>query len=371
MMRKLFILTLALVASLPLRAFKSEIREITLSDGERIAARLSIPDSGAVCTIVVCVPGTGPNTYLNQRAGFNYFDVLADGFCRDGVALLTYNRRGVTLGERPPMIDSVTVDKYALYTPLNEASDVESIVSALRRDRSLRGCKIALYGISEGTIIASMVAERQRVVVDALMLHGYAHENLCDIIEWQNDGNGVMILINSIFDRDNSRSVSRAEYESEDPIVKAYRSYLFQNMAFDSTDVTRDGVVDISDIKQMRGPFTRMLNEKIRTGDDGWIWNNYFRVTSRWLKEHYALEANKTRLLRVGIPIFVFHGTDDASVPVEGVRDLERRFEVCNKSNLTVCILDKHNHDLNFQEWIATQKYSVGLQKVFDCAAGL
>lgn len=33
------------------------------------------------------------------------------------------------------------------------------------------------------------------------LLHGYANENMYDIIEWQNTGAGVMIMINQIFDK--------------------------------------------------------------------------------------------------------------------------------------------------------------------------
>ena len=100
-----------------------------------------------------------------------------------------------------------------------------------------------------------------------------------------------------------------------------------------------------------------------------WIWNNYFRVTIGWLREHFALEPNKTQLLRVDIPKYVFHGKEDANVPVESVYDLEIRFRTCNKPNLKTFVFDKHNHDLNFQDWLKTKVYPEGLKKVFETSA--
>jgi pimeloyl-ACP methyl ester carboxylesterase len=354
----------------PAMAFISEINTVTLSDGEKITTRLCLPED-MVKTIVVAIHGTGPNTYLNKRQGFVYYDVLAEGFCKQGVAFFSYNRRGVDTGDTPPMFDRVDSVKYARYLPYTEAEDIETMVSFLKKDGRFKDCKIILYGISEGTIIASMVADREEVKVDALFLHGYAHENMFDIIKWQNLGDGVMIMINAVFDKNNDRAVDKEEYGSDDPTASSYRTYLFKNVEFDLMDVVKDSVIDIKDIRQMRAPFHDALIAKITENDGSWIWQNYFRITVGWLKEHFAVEPNKTRLLRVNIPIHIFHGTDDASVPVESVYDLETRFQVCGKSNLTVHIFDKHNHGLNFQSWMTNKQYSEGLQKIFDTAGAI
>lgn len=306
---------------------------------------------------------------MTQRQGFNYYDVLADGFCDEGVGFFTYNRRGVDLGEKSPLFDKVDSIKYHKYRPYTEVIDIETMIAFLKNDIRFKNCKIILYGISEGTIIASMVAEREKVKIDALFLHGYAHENMFDIIKWQNSGEGIMILVNSIFDKNEDNVVDMEEYESDDPAISSYKGYLFQNMPFDSIDIVKDNVIDIKDIRTMREPFQELLMSKISENEQGWIWNNYVRVTIDWFKEHFALEPNKTRLLRVDIPIYVFHGKEDANVPAESVYDLEVRFKACNKSNLKTFVFDKHNHDLNFQDWIVTKEYPEGLRKIFKTSA--
>ena len=347
----------------------SEIKTIKLFDGEETTARLCLPKNGQINTIVVAVHGTGPNTYLTKRQGFNYYDLIAEGFCNRGVGFFTYNRRGVDLGETPPWFDKVDSLKHTKYLPHIEAVDIETMITFLKKDERFKNSKIVLYGMSEGTIIASLVAERNKVKIDALFLHGYAHDNMFDIIKWQNTGEGVMTLINSIFDKNGDKGVDREEYESEDPTIAAYRGHLFQNQSFDAIDVVKDDVIDIKDIRAMREPFQELLMTKIAENDESWIWNNYFRITIGWLREHFSLEPNKTRLLKIDIPIYVFHGTEDASAPVESVYDLEVRFKSLNKSNLKIFVFDKHNHDLNIQDWFTKKEYSEGLQKLFETSA--
>ena len=366
-MKNLLFSVFFLMLSSALWAFQPEMKTITLNDGEKVLTRLCLPE-GPVKTIVFAIHGTGPNTYLNKRSGFNFYDVMAEGFCSQGVAFFSYNRRGVEVGDTAPRFDRIDSTKYAKYSPSTEAEDVERMVHVLKKDKRFKDCRIILYGMSEGTIIASMVAERKKVKVDALFLHGYANENMYDIIRWQNSGEGVLIMVNSIFDKDGDKSVSREEYESSDKVVAAYRKYLFQDLPFDTVDIVKDGRIDIKDIAPARLAFHDTLMQHITAKDDAWISNHYFRITTAWCRECFALEANKTRLVRVNIPIHIFHGTTDAHVPIEGVYDLASRFKVCGKDNLTLHIFENHNHDLNFQDWLTQKKYSAGLKELFECA---
>lgn len=150
--------------------------------------------------------------------------------------------------------------------------------------------------------------------------------------------------------------------------MAAYRKYLFQDLPFDTVDIVKDGRIDIKDIAPARLAFHDTLMQHITAKDDAWISNHYFRITTAWCRECFALEANKTRLVRVNIPIHIFHGTTDAHVPIEGVYDLASRFKVCGKDNLTLHIFENHNHDLNFQDWLTQKKYSAGLKELFECA---
>ncbi len=364
MKRIISCILLLLVVNSSMGAYTPEIKTIKLKDGEEIEARLCLPDNH-IETMVVCISGTGATTYLTKRVSFNYYDELAKGFCEQGVAFFTYNRRGCSDSDKPPLYVEVDSAKYAKYTPLQEAEDVECMINALVDDKRFSESKIVLYGISEGTIIASLVAERNKVKTNALLLHGYAHENMFDIIKWQNEGHGVMTIANSFFDKDGDKNISKEEYESEEKSCIAYRLYLFKNMPFDSLDVVNDNRIDVEDIAKMRKPLHDKLMKKVTDNDWAWIRKNYFDITPQWFKVHFQLEPNKTRLLRINIPIHIFHGTEDANVPIESVYDLQSRFDVCNKTNLTVHVLEKHNHDMNFQDWLIHKKWSEGYKQIF------
>jgi pimeloyl-ACP methyl ester carboxylesterase len=369
-MKQIFFILAACLTGINAYSFTSEIKTVKLNDGEEIKGRLCLPDN-EVKTIVFCIHGTGPGTWLTKRPTFNFYDELAKGFCEQGLAFFTYNRRGCEIGDTPPLFVDVDSVKYAKYTPLQEAEDVEKMIFSLMEDPRFKNSKIILYGMSEGTVIAPIVAERSNVRIDALLLHGYAHDNMFDIIKWQTEGHGLMIAADAIFDENSDRRISKEEYEDSSGKKEAQRGYFFQNIPFDSLDVVKDGFLDIEDIRKMRMPFHHYLMKCITEDNYRWIKNNYFNVTPRWCKSHFELEANKTRLMRINIPIHVFHGTDDASVPVENVYDLQSRFNVCNKTNLFIYVFEKHNHDLNFLDWLSNKQWSEGLKTIFRVAKSI
>jgi pimeloyl-ACP methyl ester carboxylesterase len=353
-----------------------EIIKVKLSDGEIIAGRLKLPaDNEKVPLIVVFVHGTGPNTYLNKRKignkVFNYFDLFADEFNKRGIGFFSYNRRGVEMGDTPPYYDKVDSAKYSKYLPLREAEDVESIVLQLRSDERFGTSKIALLGCSEGTIIAAMVADRKVQKIDGLLLFGYANDNLYDVIKWQYSGKASMINLRKFFDVNKDDIITRSEYESADSAAALGRIRLMKNTPFASLDADNDSIIDYHDFAIKNAPFFEYLLKMVDEGNDVWIWQNYFRVTSKWLKEHFKLEANKTRLLRIDIPICIFQGNADGNVPLEGTYDIQSRFKEAGKTNLQCFIFDGHNHDLNYLDWPFGNKISDGLSAIFNTAEKL
>ena len=145
-----------------------------------------------------------------------------------------------------------------------------------------------------------------------------------------------------------------------------YRKRVMQNTKFKILDTNQDGRLTAADFAQRVKPVHEALLKKTSAGDDDWIWKNYFRISSAWLREHFALEPNKTRLTRLKIPIYVFHGTADANVDVNGVHDLKRRFETLGKTNLKTFVFEKHDHDLNFLQLALKDEMPDGIAKLFE-----
>ncbi len=368
-MKKILFIVLVLFSKTSL--FGEEIVKVGLSDGEIIAGRLMLPSNeNNIPLLVIFVHGTGPNTYLNKRkignVDFNYFDLFAEEFNKRGIGFFTYNRRGVEIGDKPPYYDEIDSVKYSGYLPETEAEDIESIISQLRRDERFINSKIALLGSSEGTIISSIVADRKVEKVDALLMFGYANDNLYDIIKWQYSGHASIINLRKYFDFNKDNLISQSEYESADSGAVFGRTRVMRNVSFEALDTEKDSILDYRDFASRTVPYFEYLIKMIDTGNDAWIWQNYFRVRSRWLKEHFQLEANKTRLLRIDIPVYIFHGTEDGNVPVEGVYDIQTAFRNAGKTNLNCYIFDGHNHDLNYLDWPFEYKISEGLNAIFN-----
>lgn len=352
--------------------------EIELFDREKLKGQLYLPGTKrdqSIKTLILFVHGTGPGTYLNKRQfgskKFNYFDLFGKRFNDRGVAMFSYNKRGVTIGDSPPYFDKIDKQKYAKVLPSIEVRDLIGTIKYFKKDKRFKNASIVLFGWSEGTMIASLVAEQAPGHVDALLLAGYAHENLFDIIKWQFSGASSMTNIAPYFDANGDGEITQEEYESDKQRPAMYRKRVMQGTAFKILDANQDGRLVAADFAQRVKPVYETLLKKTTAKDDAWIWKNYFRITSQWLREHFSLESNKTRLTRLKIPIYVFHGTADANVDVNGVHDLKRRFETLGKTNLKTFVFEKHNHDLNFLQLALNDKMPEGLAKIFEIAKQL
>lgn len=215
------------------------------------------------------------------------------------------------------------------------------------------------------------MAERKENQIAALMLSGYAHENLFDIIKWQYSGASSMMNLSPPFDTNGDGSISEKEFQSKSKVPTHWREKILQGAAFDVLDKNKDASLTSEDFRLSAEPTYKAILAKIEEGDEDWIWKNYFRVSIPWLQEHFKLEPNKERLLRLDMPIFVFHGDQDANVDVAGVYDLKERFKKAGKKNLRTYVFKEHDHQLKFFDWIFKDKMSEGYQKMFDVAEKL
>lgn len=346
-----------------------EIIKVTLSDGEVLTGRLDVPDAKQVDKLVFFIQSSGPHTYLDHRKigtrEFNYFDFFAQEFNKQGIAFFTYNRRGVYTGSKPPYYDSIDSEKYKKYLPSIESDDLARAINQLKKDKRFRKTKFILLGWSEGTIIATLIADQKKAQVDAIVLAGYCNDNMIDIIKWQLSGAPSFKIHCTYFDANDNEIITKSEYESEEERPSKYRVNAFKNTPFETLDVDKDSVLTSNDFMIMFYPRLSQVVSAYEKGDDDWIWNNYFRVRTQWIREHNELEPNKVRMLRLKMPIVILQGDLDANTPVEGVYDVEGRFKEADKKNLTTYIFKNHDHDLNFASWLFTGKPSEGIAKLF------
>ena len=121
---------------------------IASTGGATLGATLSIPNGKAMSKLVVLVHGSGPGTRDEEMAGHRPFAVLADYLARRGVAVLRYDKRGI----------SRSTGDYENHTLPQLVDDLNAVVDAMGARKQF--ASIGLIGLSEGPQIAAEVAAR-------------------------------------------------------------------------------------------------------------------------------------------------------------------------------------------------------------------
>jgi hypothetical protein len=366
--------------------YPQEIVKIKLFDGDSTTGKLNIPaNNNNIKELVIFVKGGEPDTYLCNR-NFkdtnvtSYFDLYINEFNKRGIAFFTYNTRGVDIGTKPPLYEKFDKEKFQKAIPTNCVKDVESIIDYLKLDNRLKNAKVVLLGWSEGTIIAAMAADeyKNRNIIDALFLAGYDNDNLFDVMKWQRSGESQMIFFRKYFDKNNDSVISKEEFLSDDSLAIRGRKILhvgtaLKDYTFKIMDVDSNNILTAKDFKTLDSSKYHSQLKAIETNDDKYLWSATapLHLTSAWYKDHFKLEPNKTRLLRIDIPIYIFHGDEDANCPIEGVYDIKNRFAQNNKTNLQCFVFKGADHDLNYMNWITKKTIPEGIQKIFDISEEL
>lgn len=127
-----------------------------------LSATLTYPKKGRNFPTVILVSGSGPQDRNASMFGQKPFKDLAEKLTRSGFAVLRFDERGVAKSS----------GNYSKATTQDLAKDVESIFYELQRCRKLDKNKIGILGHSEGSMIAAMVASRNKDVAFAISMGG-------------------------------------------------------------------------------------------------------------------------------------------------------------------------------------------------------
>lgn len=359
-------LMLILFLSSPMLCAQELIR-IPLSDGEIVEGRLSIPADRQVKKIVIDVPGSGPCTYENRRkvgssTVFSFHDYFMNEFAGRGIAYFSYNTRYTVPDTIPPYYDRVDREKFYTCTPGQKVKDLEEIIDFLRNDSRLEACRFILLGWSEGAVIASIAAERSQVPVDAIFLAGAPTDDVYSTIIWQHSGESSMINMCRFFDKNRDGIIQKGEYVNGDPRARARVG----NMRFTQLDINNDTVLTADDYRLMLKPRLKDILSAIDRNDDSWLWDSFFRVGSEWIIEHRRLEPNRTRLLKLELPVYIFHGEEDANCPVSGILKIQDQAKKKKKSNLHFYIFPDNDHSLEFLSWVVNDTIPPGIEKLIE-----
>ncbi|MFL6660316.1 MAG: alpha/beta hydrolase family protein [Massilia sp.] len=135
-------------------SFDNTAAKVTLS------GTLTVPAGKGPFPAVVLVHGSGSINRDGEVFGHKPFLVLADQLSRQGIAVLRYDKRGV----------SKSSGKLRDATTLDLASDTEAALRFLRTRTDVDAKHIGIIGHSEGGLIAPLVASRDPALAFIVMM---------------------------------------------------------------------------------------------------------------------------------------------------------------------------------------------------------
>lgn len=125
----------------------------------KLSGTLTMPNNQGKFPGIILIAGYGPNDRDVNSMGHKYFLVLAQYLTQQGFAVLRYDKRGV--GKSTGVYDTATSQDFA--------NDVSAGIEYLNTRKDIQANKIGLIGLSEGGLIASMVAGNNNVAFVVLM----------------------------------------------------------------------------------------------------------------------------------------------------------------------------------------------------------
>ena len=105
--------------------------------------------------------------------------------------------------------------------------------------------------------------------------------------------------------------------------------------------------------------------------NDDFIWQQLLNLSSGYLLDGWDGDPTSAMLLKLNLPVAIFHGEVDGTTRVEGVRETAAAFQAAGKTNLAVHIYPGHDHDLNWTLETAKNSGPLAFQDQFTFVANL
>ena len=141
--------------------------EISFKSGDIIlVGDLTVPKEKGPHPAVLLVWGPGPLS----RDGLGMFTNLADYFASRGIAVLSFDKRGVGKSQ----------GKFSRSTSVNTIEDLRAALDFLAQEQRIDKTKIAVLGHSEGSFYASRLASTDQRIAACIIMAGMVVTNIHD-----------------------------------------------------------------------------------------------------------------------------------------------------------------------------------------------
>jgi pimeloyl-ACP methyl ester carboxylesterase len=337
-------------------------------DGRPMFGKLTLPAGlGRHPAIVYVQTAEAMTVDMKRRLGrertFNYFDIYRQQLPGMGVAFFSYEGRGVTLGEQPPRFEQIDQSVYDTSTLENKARDLLSAVRAVRAHPRVDPGRVFALGASEGTVLAAEAAVREPGAIAGLTLYGVMADPMPATFRYIMTDGGFLTY-RKFFDTDEDGRISQAEFEAD---TRGYRARVLKGAPFTVFDRNRDGSFTADEMTALTKPYLDAI-----AGEDFGVLDAWARTAAGattpggWFRDHFRHEPLWHFLSRIDVPVAIFHGTADASTPVESVRALETRARQAGREGVTFHYLEGEDHSLGVPAYFIDGIVPPGHRAIFD-----
>lgn len=300
--------------------------------GIRLAGTLTLPEGPGPFPAVTLVTGSGAQDRNSEIFGHRIFLVLADHLTRSGIAVLRSDDRGVGESE----------GDFRAATSADFATDTRAAVDYLLTRPEVDPSAIGIVGMSEGGLIAPMVAAGMEEVAFLVLLAGPGVTGE-EILFRQ----GELIARSmgaSAEDVERSRTLQARLFtilrEEEDPAVRSHRVEA----------ELRGAVEEMSDAEREAGGIPQ-------AGEEGWIRAQLAPLEGPWFR-YFLLHDPAPVLRRVQVPVLALNGSLDLQVdPAQNLPAIEAALREGGNPDFTVEELPGLNHLFQTAETGAPSEY--------------
>ena len=350
------------------------VMRFSAADGTPLEAKLSLPaDAKGPVPVVFYLHGAGPRTVDNaiqyrdaagQLGVYKYYDFHAGELARRGVAFFRMSKRGCA--SEPSGRPTIDRSVFSKAIPSVLLDDYSKALDALRQRSEIDPGRMVLMGSSEGTRLAPQLAARSPKGLLGLVLMSYQSVNQRETVVWQNTV-GPWRNVQKLIPAAGDGNLTRAEY---DAALKSNPA-LAKMLPFGSVDSDADGVMTIDELSRVTRARLDFILKALDDRNDDFFWQSLLNLSSGYLLDDWNGEPTSVALLKLTMPVSIFHGDVDGTTSVEGVRETEAAFKRAGRTDVVIRTYPDHDHDLNWTVETAGTGGTAPFQDAFTYAASL
>ncbi|MEX2242986.1 MAG: prolyl oligopeptidase family serine peptidase [Fimbriimonadaceae bacterium] len=337
-------------------------------DGHEMFGKLVTPAGRGPFPVVIYVQtAEGMTVDMKRPLGgertFNYFDLYRSKLPEMGVAFFSYEGRGVSMGDSPPRFETIDRAAYDTSTLQNKVYDVISALASVRGRSDIDSSRVYLMGASEGTLLAAEAAATVPELFAGLVLYGVMSSNMRYTFDYIMT-DGAFLVYRQVFDADKDGTISKAEFEA-DPAK--YRANTLGGAEFSVFDKDGDGRFTSDEMRSLTKPYTDAIDQENFAVLDAWAASAAAVATPKgWFKDHFAHKPIWSFLQELDVPVGLFHGDLDTSVPIEGLKLMESKAKAAGKTKMEFHYFTGVGHTIGVERYFVNGTVPAGHTAIFD-----